>query len=88
MLADDFDQAIGLCNLPRTHKAGIRTVDLTLVDPPNGGNQMQKDLGDGIAFLLHRQGILRHAHATTVIAIKIGAVRQRIGRKQAQPLGQ
>ncbi len=88
MLADDLDQAIGLRNLPRTHKVNVRTVSLTLVDPPNGSDQMQEDLRDGIAFLLHRQGILRHPHAAPVIAIKIGTVCQRVGCKQAQPLGQ
>lgn len=50
---------------------------------PNYSHQVQENLRHRIAPLLHRQGVFGHAHAAPVIALKVGAMRQRIRRKQA-----
>lgn len=87
VFTEHLDQIVGLRYMPGTYEMRLGTIGIMLVDPPHSSHQVQKDLRHRIVPLLHRQGVFGHAHAAPVIALKVGAMRQCIRRKQAQALG-
>ena len=88
MLTEHLNHVVGPRYLPSTHEMRLGAVDIMLIDPSHSSHQVQEHLRHRIAPLFHRQGVFGHTYAAPVIALKVGAMRQRIRCKQTQSLGE